>query len=133
MLPGGRKILNPDCSPDYNHIDTSCKTGKVGIFSHYHANRLHEILIKMNILELEKKSLADLREQAKELNIQRAARLKKEQLIVKIRQAEAEKEGLEVRGGILEIMNEGIGFLSLDTYARRVNPNDTMGCSKWKL
>lgn len=78
---------------------------------HYHANRLHETPIKMNIRELEKKSLAELREQAKELNVPRAARLKKEQLIVKIRQAEAEKEGLEVRGGILEIMNEGIGFL----------------------
>ncbi|MCJ7625067.1 MAG: transcription termination factor Rho [Anaerolineaceae bacterium] len=65
----------------------------------------------MNIRELEKKPLIDLREQAKELNVPNAARLKKEQLIIKIRQLEAEKEGLEVRGGILEIMNEGIGFL----------------------
>ncbi len=65
----------------------------------------------MNIQELETASLAKLRELGKELNITNAGRLKKENLIIRIRQTEAEKEGLEVRGGVLEIMNEGIGFL----------------------
>ena len=65
----------------------------------------------MRILELENSPLAKLRDIAKDLNVQNAARLKKENLILRIRQVEAEKEGLEVRGGILEIMNEGIGFL----------------------
>ncbi|HEX9013764.1 MAG TPA: transcription termination factor Rho [Anaerolineaceae bacterium] len=48
---------------------------------------------------------------ARDLNVPNAARLKKENLILKIRQVEAEREGLEVRGGILEIMSEGVGFL----------------------
>ncbi len=65
----------------------------------------------MKILDLESAPLAELRESAKELSIPNAARLKKENLIIKIRQNEAEREGLEVRGGVLEIMNEGIGFL----------------------
>lgn len=65
----------------------------------------------MDILELETRPLAEVRQIAKDLDIPRANRLKKESLLVKIRQAEAEKEGLEIRGGILEIMNEGIGFL----------------------
>lgn len=65
----------------------------------------------MKILDLENAPLAELRETGKELGIQNAARLKKENLLIKIRQNEAEREGLEVRGGILEIMNEGIGFL----------------------
>ena len=65
----------------------------------------------MNIQELETASLTKLRELGKELNIPNAGRLKKENLIIRIRQTEAEKEGLEVRGGVLEIMNEGIGFL----------------------
>jgi transcription termination factor Rho len=65
----------------------------------------------MKIIELENAPLASLRDMAKELNIPNAARLKKENLLIKIRQVEAEKEGLEVRGGVLEIMNEGIGFL----------------------
>src|SRR5688500_19483228 len=33
-----------------------------------------------------------------------------------IREAEAQKEGIELRGGILEIMSEGIGFLRATNY-----------------
>jgi transcription termination factor Rho len=53
----------------------------------------------MKILELENDPLATLRQMAKDLNIPNAARLKKENLMIKIRQVEAEREGLEVRGG----------------------------------
>ncbi|HAD06309.1 MAG TPA: transcription termination factor Rho [Anaerolineaceae bacterium] len=65
----------------------------------------------MEILELEKAPLATLREIARELEVPNASRLKKENLILRIRQMQAEKEGLEVRGGVLEILQEGIGFL----------------------
>jgi len=65
----------------------------------------------MEILELEKAPLEELRNIASTMDVPNARRLKKEMLLVKIRQAEAAREGLEVRGGILEIMNEGIGFL----------------------
>lgn len=70
----------------------------------------------MNIEELEKQTLIMLRQQAAELDVPKAARLKREQLVMRIRQAEAEKDGLEVRGGILEIMSEGIGFLRSNNY-----------------
>ncbi|MDI6769857.1 MAG: transcription termination factor Rho [Anaerolineales bacterium] len=70
----------------------------------------------MNILELGSKPLAELRAMAKDFNVPNANRLKKEALILRIRQIEAEKEGLEVRGGILEIMSEGIGFLRSARY-----------------
>ncbi len=76
----------------------------------------------MRITELEKASLADLRQMARELKIPRANRLKKEDLIIKIRQAEAAAEGLELRGGILEIMSEGVGFLRAENY--RPGPGD---------
>jgi transcription termination factor Rho len=48
---------------------------------------------------------------AKELGIPRPMRSKKEALILDISRAAGESEGLEIRGGVLEIMNEGIGFL----------------------
>jgi len=70
----------------------------------------------MKILELENASLNSLRQMAKELDVSNASRLKKEDLILRIRQAEAERQGLELRGGILEIMNEGIGFLRSGHY-----------------
>jgi transcription termination factor Rho len=65
----------------------------------------------MKILEMENASLASLRKVAEDLKIPNAHRMKKENLIINIRKAEAEQEGLEVRGGVLEITPEGVGFL----------------------
>lgn len=70
----------------------------------------------MKVLELEKTPLNSLRKIAKDLDVKNVNRLKKEDLILKIQQAEAEREGLELRGGILEIMSEGIGFLRSGHY-----------------
>lgn len=76
----------------------------------------------MNIAELEAKTLTDLREMSQKYDINKAGRLKKEDLILKIMQAEAEQKGLELRGGVLEVMNEGMGFLRADQYLP--GPND---------
>ena len=67
----------------------------------------------INVPDLEKSSLAELRKIAKDLNVINSNRLKRESLIVRIAQhsTEANEEGEEVRGGILEVMPEGIGFL----------------------
>ncbi|NLW72495.1 MAG: transcription termination factor Rho [Chloroflexi bacterium] len=75
----------------------------------------------MDFLELEKKSIIQLKKMADDLNFPKPNRLKREGLIVKIAQALAEQEGLEMRGGILEIMNEGIGFLRANY---RIGPED---------
>jgi transcription termination factor Rho len=71
----------------------------------------------MNILELENKPLAELRTIAKEFNVVNANRLKKEALILSICQEEAARQGIDMRGGILEIMSEGIGFLRSARYS----------------
>jgi transcription termination factor Rho len=73
-------------------------------------------------LELNKLPLDKLRKMAKDLEIPRAARLKKEDLVLRVRQAEAERDGLEMRGGILEILSEGVGFLRSEHY--QAGPND---------
>jgi len=70
----------------------------------------------MKVLELENTPLEALRQKAIDLNVQNANRLKKEDLILRIQQAQAEIDGLEVRGGIIEIMSEGIGFLRSGHY-----------------
>src|SRR6266496_5271843 len=76
----------------------------------------------MKILELENEPLTKLRGLAKGLNIPNANRLKKETLAMMIREAEAQREGIELRGGILEIMSEGIGFLRATNY--RISDQD---------
>jgi len=75
-----------------------------------------------HVAELAKKSLPELRRMAQDMDIPRARRLKKEELIVLVRQAQAAAEGLEIRGGVLEIMKEGIGFLRTENYA--TSPDD---------
>src|SRR5574337_1581308 len=76
----------------------------------------------MKILELENEPLVKLRAMALDLNIPNANRLKKEALAVLIREAEAQKQGVELRGGVLEIMSEGIGFLRASSY--RISDQD---------
>jgi transcription termination factor Rho len=76
----------------------------------------------MNIAELETKTLDDLRELSKDYELAGATRMKKEDLVLKLMQAEAERKGLELRGGVLDIMNEGMGFLRAEHYLP--GPND---------
>ncbi len=78
--------------------------------------------IPTDILEmgvLEKWTLADLRELARKMDISGYSRLKKEDLILRILQVKAEREGLTFRGGILEIVEMGdemVGFLRGPNY-----------------
>jgi transcription termination factor Rho len=68
------------------------------------------------IAELEGKSLNELQDLAKELNVQNFRRYRKQELIMKILQAQTEQSGLMFRSGILEIMQEGYGFLRTSGY-----------------
>ncbi len=68
----------------------------------------------MNIAELEEKTLGELQEMAKSMGISGYSRLKKTDLVFRLLRANAEKQGLIFGGGVLEIVQEGIGFLRSD-------------------
>ncbi len=70
----------------------------------------------MAIAELEIKSLNELQDLAKDLNIPNFRRFRKQELIMKILQIQTEQSGLMFRSGILEIMQEGYGFLRTSGY-----------------
>ncbi len=65
----------------------------------------------MNITELETKTREELLAHAKEIGITGISTMKKEGLVMRLLQANAEQQGYTFRGGILEIMAEGYGFL----------------------
>ena len=65
----------------------------------------------MNIVELDTKTLGQLRDLAKEMNISGFSRLKKSELIMRLLRANAESQGFIFGGGVLEVMPDGIGFL----------------------
>ena len=68
------------------------------------------------IAELESKTMNELQDLAKELNIANYRRYRKQELIMRILQAQTEQSGLMFRSGILEIMAEGYGFLRHEGY-----------------
>lgn len=65
----------------------------------------------MNIAELETRTLTDLREMARKLDISGYSGLKKQDLIVKLLQAHTEEAGHTFSDGILDIVEDGFGFL----------------------
>jgi transcription termination factor Rho len=65
----------------------------------------------MNITELENKTREELLAHAKEIGITGVSTMKKEDIVLRLLQANAEQQGYAFRGGILEIINEGYGFL----------------------
>ncbi|MDR7419322.1 MAG: transcription termination factor Rho [Armatimonadota bacterium] len=70
----------------------------------------------MPIAELEAKTLNELQDMAKELNIPNYRRFRKQELIMRVLQKQTQDAGLEIRSGILEIMPEGYGFLRTSGY-----------------
>jgi transcription termination factor Rho len=68
----------------------------------------------MNIAELGKKSLGELQEMARSMGVSGYSRLKKNDLIFRLLRANAEKLGYSFGGGVLEIIQDGIGFLRSD-------------------
>ncbi len=66
---------------------------------------------ELNIVELEDMVLTDLRDLAREAEIAGFSRLKKQDLIVSLLRHKAEQQGFELRGGVLDIIEDGIGFL----------------------
>jgi transcription termination factor Rho len=65
----------------------------------------------MHLAELKQKSIADLNDVAKDLKIEGAANLRKQELIFAILQAQTEKNGAIMGEGVLETLPDGFGFL----------------------
>lgn len=70
----------------------------------------------MDIATLEQHTLEDLRRMAREANISGVSRLKKQDLMLALLRDNAEKQGYKLRGGVLEIVDDGIGFLRAEKY-----------------
>ncbi|MBN1399325.1 MAG: transcription termination factor Rho [Anaerolineae bacterium] len=68
----------------------------------------------MNIVELETMTLSELRDLARTRDIVGYSRLKKQDLIFRLLRSKAEERGLLFGGGVLQIVQDGIGFLRSD-------------------
>ena len=78
----------------------------------------------LDLVELKDMSIQNLNQVAKEMNIAGAAGLRKQELIFKILQTQAEKSGLIFSEGVLECLPDGFGFLRAPEYNYLPGPDD---------
>ena len=78
----------------------------------------------MTIADLQHKNITELTAVARELEISGVGTLRKQELIFRILQAQAEKEGLIFAEGVLEKLPEGFGFLRSPDYNYLSGPDD---------
>src|SRR5512147_2250843 len=78
----------------------------------------------MNIKDLKKLKINELYKIAKELNVEGATGMRKQELIFAILQAQTEKSGLIFAEGVLECLPDGFGFLRAPEYNYLPGPDD---------
>jgi transcription termination factor Rho len=78
----------------------------------------------MNIVELKEKSIGELTSIAKDLKLENASGLRKQELIFAILQAQTEKNGQIYGAGVLETLPDGFGFLRAPDYNYLPGPDD---------
>ncbi|MCM8786198.1 MAG: transcription termination factor Rho [Candidatus Omnitrophica bacterium] len=83
-----------------------------------------EQINEINVSTLRKLSMAKLQKIAKEVEVNGISGLRKEELIYKIMEAHAKKNGLIFGEGVLEILPDGFGFLRVPNYNYLPGPDD---------
>src|SRR2546425_540223 len=78
----------------------------------------------MNLSELKDKTITELNGVAKDLGVQGTGGLRKQELIFKILQGQAERDGLIFAEGVLEVLPDGFGFLRAPDYNYLPGPDD---------
>jgi transcription termination factor Rho len=78
----------------------------------------------MNIVELKEKPIQELNQIAKEMNVEGAGGLKRQQLIFEILKAQIKLDGNVYGEGVLETLPDGFGFLRAPDYNYLPGPDD---------
>jgi transcription termination factor Rho len=78
----------------------------------------------MDIADLKKKTIAELTELARGLNLEDISAMKKQDLIFKILETQTQRNGVINAEGVLEILPDGFGFLRSANYNYLPGPDD---------
>src|SRR6476660_4036650 len=78
----------------------------------------------LNITDLKDKSIQQLTQIAKDLNVQGATGMRKQDLIFQILKAQTEQSGFIFSEGVLEVLPDGFGFLRAPDYNYLPGPDD---------
>ena len=79
---------------------------------------------QLNLAQLKQKTISELIKIGRELQVEAVGGLKKQDLIFKVLQAQAQRSGLIFSEGVLECLGEGFGFLRSANYNYLPGPDD---------
>ena len=79
---------------------------------------------KLDLAELKVKTIVELTSLARDMGVERVSGLKKQDLIFEILKSQTEKKGLIFASGVIEILNDGYGFLRSPNYNYLPGPDD---------
>ena len=80
--------------------------------------------VTLDLAELKDKSISELTHIAKEMDVEGASGMRKQELIFKVLAAQTEKSGLIFSEGVLETLPDGFGFLRAPEYNYLPGPDD---------
>jgi transcription termination factor Rho len=79
---------------------------------------------QLNVAQLTRKKIAELLEIASELGLEGLSGLRKQELIVKLLEGQAKRNGTIFDEGVLEVLPDGFGFLRSSSYNYLPGPDD---------
>jgi transcription termination factor Rho len=78
----------------------------------------------LDVVSLKKMKISELQKMAHKFNVENVAGLKRQDLIFRILQGQAQQSGLMFGEGVLEILEDGFGFLRSPNYNYLPSPDD---------
>ena len=85
---------------------------------------IEKLAENLDVANLKKMKIAELNELAKKMKVSGVTGLKKQELIFRILQTRTEQNGLMFGEGVLEILQDGFGFLRSPNYNYLPCPDD---------
>jgi len=83
-----------------------------------------DLAATLDLAELKEKSISELTQIAKEMGVEGASGMRKQEVIFKVLAAQTEKSGLIFSEGVLETLPDGFGFLRAPEYNYLPGPDD---------
>ncbi len=83
-----------------------------------------DVAATLDLAELKEKSISELTQIAKDMGVEGASGMRKQEVIFKVLAAQTEKSGLIFSEGVLETLPDGFGFLRAPEYNYLPGPDD---------
>lgn len=103
---------------------TTTKTNNSKSKKEKHTNGGGKNKSTFHVEKLQKMTIKELQEVAREQNIDHYSGMKKQELILKILQEKVKKSGKMYGEGVIEVLSEGFGFLRSPDYSYTPSPDD---------